>query len=224
MHKPPHTRSIVIVNAGTGDPSSTGLLVHRIAERALTLAPQHQLSVTTRVINLRTVATDISNAMVSGFISAELQAAIDLVREADGLVVGTPVYNAAASSLFTGFFQVLDNDLLIGMPVVLAGTGGSERHSLVVDDQMRGQFAYLRTLTTPTAVYATPSDWQAEGFITRIDRAATELLLLIEADFAGKLRRTSWQSYEHSFSTTAANDADIDFSSDLMRLAAGGAQ
>jgi hypothetical protein len=52
------------------------------------------------------------------------------------------------------FVDVLDNDLLIAKPVALAATAGSSRHALVVDEQMRSLFAYMRALTLPTSVFA----------------------------------------------------------------------
>ena len=54
---------------------------------------------------------------------------------------------------------MLDNDLIVAKPVLLAATGGTPRHALVIDDQMRPLFAYLRALTLPTSVYAAPEDW-----------------------------------------------------------------
>src|SRR5215475_2993305 len=86
-------------------------------------------------------------------------ARVAALAAADGIVVAAPVYKAAPSGLFTSFFHVLDNDLLIGKPVVLAATAGTSRHALVADDQMRPMFAYLRTLAVPTSLFAAPEDW-----------------------------------------------------------------
>ncbi|MFF9564883.1 NAD(P)H-dependent oxidoreductase [Leifsonia sp. NPDC014704] len=84
------------------------------------------------------------------------------------------MYKAGPSGLFTSFFQVLDNDLLIAKPVVLGATAGTARHALVVDGEMRSLFAFLRTMTTPTSVFASTEDWQDKALGKRIDRAARE--------------------------------------------------
>jgi FMN reductase len=141
--------------------------------------------------------------------------------------VATPVYKAAASGLFTSFFDVLDNDLLIGKPVVLAATAGTQRHALVVDDQLRPLFAYLRALPVPTSLFAAPEDWSDSALAARTDRAATELLLLMESGFARAVRDESWGSYQHEFGSAAGDasgdaDGEIELDSDMMRLAAGG--
>ena len=128
---------LVVVTAGTSDPSSTRLLADRITERAVVLAARNQNTVTASVVQLREIATDISTALVSQLILPGLRDAITVLGEADGIIAATPVYKAGPSGLFTSFFQVLDNDLLIAKPVVLAATAGTARHALVGDDQMR---------------------------------------------------------------------------------------
>ena len=150
---------LVVVSAGTGDPSSTRLLADRTAERAAALAARHGHPVTVSVIELREIAADISTALVSQLITPKLQQAITALGEADGIIAAAPVYKAGPSGLFTSFFDVLDNDLLIAKPVVLAATAGTARHALVADDQMRPLFAYLRTMTVPTSLFAAPEDW-----------------------------------------------------------------
>src|ERR1700742_5002361 len=177
------TFNLVVVSAGTSDPSSTKLLADRTAQRVTALAERRGATVRTR-----------------------------------------------------------GNDLLIGKPVVLAATAGTARHALVVDDQMRALFAYLRTLPVPTSLFAAPEDWGTgaggpgtrdngdgehgggdQGALSkRIDRAAFELVLLMESGFARQVRGESWQSYQHEFGSAGGTELDIDTDSDLMRLATGG--
>ena len=150
---------LVVISAGTGDPSSTRLLADRTAERVTALAASHGNTVTVSAIELREISGDISTALVSQLVKPKLQQAITALAEADGIIASTPVYKASPSGLFTSFFDVLDNDLLIAKPVVLAATAGTARHALVADDQMRPLFAYLRTMTVPTSLFAAPEDW-----------------------------------------------------------------
>jgi len=213
---------LVVVSAGTGDPSSTRLLADRTAERAAALAAGHGNTVTVSAIELREISGDISTALVSQLIKPKLQQAITALGEADGIIASTPVYKAGPSGLFTSFFDVLDNDLLIAKPVVLAATAGTARHALVADDQMRPLFAYLRTMTVPTSLFAAPEDWGDPALNQRIDRAARELVLLMESGFARKIKDESWQSYQHEYGSAGGTEVSIDFDTDLMRLAAGG--
>lgn len=218
----PRVKQLAVVSAGTSDPSTTTMLANRVADKAATLAARHDIALEIRFVDLRAIADDVMTALVSQHVSPELQAASDIMRDADAIVASTPVYKAGASGLFSAFFQVLDNDLLIGTPVALAATGGSPRHALVVDDQLRGLFSYLRTITVPTSLFASPEDWNDRGLGGRIERVATELMALVAADFRETVRGDSWGSYQHSYGSAGGTELDIDLNSDLMRMATGG--
>ncbi|THV40175.1 CE1759 family FMN reductase [Glycomyces buryatensis] len=213
---------LVVVSGGTSDPSSTRLLADRIASRTGELAADRGESVEVGVIDLRSLASEIATAIVSQHIGPGLTRAVELLGAADGIVASAPVYKAAPSGLFSSFFHVLDNDLLIAKPVVLAATAGTARHALVVDEQMRSLFAYMRTLTAPTSVFAASEDWNDKALGGHVERAAIELLLLMESGFARQIRDESWKSYQHEYGSAGGTELDIDLSSDLMRLATGG--
>ena len=214
--------ALVVVSGGTSDPSSSRMLADRVAARVTALAEARGGRVVVRAIELREIATEITTALTSQLIGPRLQQAIDALAAADGIVVSTPVYKAAPSGLFTSFFHVLDNDLLIGKPVVLAATAGTSRHALVADDQMRPMFAFLRALPVPTSLFAAPEDWGDGTLDKRVDRAATELMLLMESGFARAVREESWGSYQHELGSANGTEVDIELDTDLMRLATGG--
>ncbi|MET9039846.1 FMN reductase [Streptomyces mirabilis] len=177
---------LVVVSAGLSVPSSTRLLADRLAA-----ATGRYTSVDVQVVELRDLAVEIAHNFTSGFPGRALSAALEAVTEADGLIVVTPVFSASYSGLFKSFFDVLDQDALTGKPVLIAATGGSARHSLVLEHALRPLFAYLRAVVVPTAVYAASEDWGAEGLAERIDRAAGELGRLMEGlgSGAGAVRR-----------------------------------
>ncbi|MGW8879997.1 FMN reductase [Streptomyces mirabilis] len=175
---------LVVVSAGLSVPSSTRLLADRLAA-----ATGRYTSVDVQVVELRDLAVEIAHNFTSGFPGRALSAALEAVTEADGLIVVTPVFSASYSGLFKSFFDVLDQDALTGKPVLIAATGGSARHSLVLEHALRPLFAYLRAVVVPTAVYAASEDWGAEGLADRIDRAAGELGRLMEGLGSGAARR-----------------------------------
>ncbi|MFF1763967.1 FMN reductase [Streptomyces sp. NPDC058249] len=161
---------LVVVSAGLSVPSSTRLLADRLAAAVGRLTP-----VEVQVVEVRELAVEIAHNFTNGFPGRALGAALDAVTEADGLIVVTPVFSASYSGLFKSFFDVLDKDALAGKPVLIAATGGSGRHSLVLEHALRPLFAYLRAVVVPTGVYAASEDWGAEGLESRIERAAGEL-------------------------------------------------
>jgi FMN reductase len=178
-------RTLVVVTAGLSQPSSSRLLADR-----LTAATQRHLAdagIESRVvvIELREHAHDLANNLLAGFPAPGLQAAIDRVLAADGLIAVSPIFNASYSGLFKLFFDVVERDGLAGTPVLIAATGGTARHSLALEHASRPLFAYLNAAVVPTAVYAAAEDWGQAGvpadatLVERVDRAATELAAAI---------------------------------------------
>ncbi|MDR6980903.1 FMN reductase [Streptomyces sp. 3330] len=165
---------LVVVSAGLSVPSSTRLLADRLAA-----ATAGRTSAEVEVVELRDLAVEIAHNFTNGFPGRNLAAALAAVTAADGLIVVTPVFSASYSGLFKSFFDVIDPDALAGKPVLIAATGGSARHSLVLEHALRPLFSYLRAVVVPTAVYAASEDWGAEGLPERIERAAGELATLM---------------------------------------------
>jgi FMN reductase len=219
-------RQLLIVSAGTSEPSTTRMLADRIAAGSLERLRELEVPAAVEAVEVAPLAVDVARASVSGVPSAELQAAIELIAGADAVIAAAPVYKAGMSGLFKSFVDVLDNDLLIAKPVVLAATAGSSRHALVVDEQMRSLFAYMRALTMPTSVFAAPEDWGSTELGERVQRAATELAVVVQRQIEQGIADRGWSGYQHQFAGNATRAeqtaADVDFDSPLMRLAAGG--
>ncbi len=182
---------IVAISAGLSDASAATHLAHAIAASAqagsVTAGPGNVSE--TEVISLRAYARDIADAMTLGFPSEKLEALFAKVAGADAVVAVAPVYNAMPSGLFISFFNVLPEETLAGKPVALGATGGTPRHSLVIEQAMRPMFIYLHALVPTTAVYAATEDWGApgEGFdgaagksiARRVEREGRELRALL---------------------------------------------
>jgi FMN reductase len=176
------TRSIVVVSAGLANPASTRLLADQLATATDVALRGHGDAADIHVIELRELAHALADHLLTGFASGALAEAIETVRHADGLVVVTPVFAASYSGLFKMFFEVLEQDLLRGKPVLLAATAGTARHSLVLEHAMRPLFSYLRAVTVPTAVFAATEDFggtRSGEFTSRITTASGELAALV---------------------------------------------
>ncbi|MEU5160122.1 FMN reductase [Streptomyces sp. NPDC020875] len=175
------TMRLVVVSAGLSVPSSTRLLADRLTESARRSLAEAGETVDVEIVELRELAVPIANNLVTGFPPAPLEAAVEAVASADGLIVVTPVFSASYSGLFKSFFDLIEPGALTGKPVLIGATGGTARHSLVLEHAMRPLFAYLRAETVPTGVYAASEDWGGSGdpltdtLPDRIDRAGGQL-------------------------------------------------
>ena len=213
---------LVLISGGVSDPSSTGLLVGRLSQSVTARARAAGLEVSVQGIELRTLANEIATGLVSGLRGPGLEAAIAALSDADAIIAASPIYKAGLSGLFKSFWDLIDNDLLIAKPVLMAATAGTARHALVVDEAMRSLFSYLRALALPTAVLAAPEDWGDPALGDRIDRAAFELVALVQSGVEGTIRGESWGRYQHVLVSNGGEELDIDLDTSMMRLATGG--
>lgn len=174
---------LAIISGGLREPSSTRLLADRITAAVESSAADRNLTVSATVIELRPLARAIVDAMLSGFPSDELNSAFEAIANADGVIAVTPAFNASFSGLFKSFFDVLPEEALSDMPVLIAASGGTERHSLVLEHALRPMFSYLHAVVSPTGVYAATDDFGAYGsdLSKRIGKAADDFTRLLQA-------------------------------------------
>ncbi len=177
-------RRIAVVSAGLSNPSSTRMLADRLAAATLARLAEEGIEASVDTIELRDLAHDITNNLLTGFAPPELESAINTVVSADALIVVTPIFSTSYSGLFKSFIDVLDPDALTGMPVLLAANAGTARHSLAIDYALRPLFAYLHAEPVSTGVFAASSDWgstadQVAPLSARVDKGARELAAAI---------------------------------------------
>jgi FMN reductase len=172
----------VVVSGGLREPSSTRLLADQIDAAVLGELARAGSPATSTVIELRPLGRAIIDAMLSGFPSSDLESVFRQLAEADGLIAVTPAFNASFSGLFKSFFDVLPQETLADMPVLIAATGGTERHSLVLEHALRPMFSYLHAVVSPTGVYAATTDFGSQAGLTeRISKAANDFSRLLQA-------------------------------------------
>lgn len=230
------TRHIAIVTAGVGEPSTTTELARGIALKTAEILKNSGIKSDIALIELKNLAGDIAIASISLKISPALQQALQAVQNSDAVVVASPVYKATYSGLFKSFWDIADPDIVLGLPLAVVATGGSERHALVPDTVMRSLFAFMRAVIVPTGIMAATGDWGSTDLADHQARVAAELSALIVADIHRDLLDSIGGKYTRTFkagSNAEGNETDwdeddpaegLDFDSSLMHLAAGGKQ
>ncbi|WIE66095.1 NAD(P)H-dependent oxidoreductase [Curtobacterium sp. MCLR17_036] len=177
--------TIAVVSAGLSEPSSTRLLADRLGEAAVAALVAEGTPAHVEHVELRPIAHEVTDAMLTGFAAPGLAAATATVVGADAVVFVTPIFTAGVSGLAKSFLDVLDKDSLADLPVLLGATGGTSRHSLAIDHALRPVFAYLRAAVVPTGVFAATDDWGTDGdaaaLDARIRRAGVDLAWAIRA-------------------------------------------
>lgn len=179
------TRTVVAITAGLSQPSSTRLLTDRLVADTVSALAERGVTADVHVVELRDLAHEIMDMMLTGFPAPRLRTVIDAVGAADGIIAVSPIFTASYSGLFKSFFDILDSAAITGVPVLMGATAGTPRHSLTLEHEMRPMFSYLRAIVTPTAVFAASSDWgtgaSTDDLAGRIRRAAGEFSALVAA-------------------------------------------
>lgn len=153
----------VVAVSGGLQPSSKSTV---LATHLLNLASQ-QFPCETRLISVGQMTPLLAGTTWRAQLPDTVEQAIAEVEQADVLIVVTPVFRGAYTGIFKHFFDFIHQDALVDKPVLLAATGGSQRHALMIDHQLRPLFSFFQARTLPLGVYATDQDF--EGACLRDD-------------------------------------------------------
>lgn len=166
---------------GLNNPSKTESLVQAILDELGQATPIH-----VHFIKFSEIGHLLGGAIYRNQLPQRVQDDLAAVEAADALIVGTPVYRASFTGLFKHFFDFVEQTALVDVPVLLAASGGSDRHALVLEHQLRPLFSFFQAQTLPIGVYATDRDFTPEYTIKsehiqdRITLAVARALPILE--------------------------------------------
>lgn len=170
---------VVAVSGSLHEPSKTTALV-----RAIAAAVAERAEVEVQVIELTDIGPALAGALRRDQLPERVEEQLRAIETADLLIVGSPVYRASFTGLFKHLFDFVGQYELVGKPVLLAATGGGERHALIIEHQLRPLFAFFQALTLPLGVYASDTDFtgyeiDSDVLRSRIVLAAERALPLV---------------------------------------------
>ena len=125
--------------------------------------------------------------------SPQVEEALRAIESASLLVVGSPVYKGSYTGLFKHLIDLINYPALLGIPVALLAAGGSDRHALVIEHQLRPLFAFFGAKTLATGVFLTDKMIQ-NGCVEDAACSARLDQLVAEAVHELKLARASHAS------------------------------
>ena len=178
------TVKVVGVSGSLKAPSRTIELVEQIVAQLGT-----HLDVEPTLIRVNELGPHFAGALTRDELPREVEDALLAIESADVLVVASPVYRASFTGLFKHLFDFVDQYALVDKPVILAATGGSERHALIIEHQFRPLFGFFQALTLPLGVYAHDSDFTDYKIASprlreRLDKAVAKAVPLIRGNLA----------------------------------------
>lgn len=166
---------IVGFSGNPSRPSRTRSLVETVATGVASRLGGHS-----RLYDLSDLGPSLGSAQRVGDLDARAAAVIAAIVDADLLVLGSPTYKGSYSGLFKHVFDLIDPFALTGKPVILTATGGSDRHALIIEHQLRPLLGFFAAHSAPTGIYASESDFTdgrvtSEQVLGRIRQSVVEI-------------------------------------------------
>lgn len=173
----------------SGSPSVTSRSAALLAHIARAL---HAQGHTTETLSVRDFPPE--DLVLARFDQPSVKHLGQLVADAQGLVIGTPVYKAAYAGTLKLMLDLLPERALANKVVLPIATGGSPAHMLAVDYALKPVLSALNVKETLQGVYAIDKQirWLDDGLVDldqdlqeRIDRALSSFDHSLQTQFPG---------------------------------------
>ena len=178
---PSRPLKVVAVSGSLHTPSKTTALVKEILA-----SYGREVVVDAHLIAVSEIGPDFAGALRRDELPASVEDELQRIENADLLVVASPVYRASFTGLFKHLFDFVGQYALVDTPVLLAATGGSDRHALIIEHQFRPLFSFFQAITLPIGVYASDTDFvdyriDSTALRERIDQAIARGLPVVRS-------------------------------------------
>lgn len=213
----------MVISAGMGEQSA--LVVRQVAQALDTASPDAIVE----TVALKDYIPELASALTA-YAPERLRELFDRVARADGVVLHTSVMNASFAGLLKVFLDVLPEGTLTDAPVLMVGTGGTQRHSLALDYALRPVLTYLKAQVLGITVFIATSDWGGRGddvrsVDQRVAQAARELVVaagrgLVDVPDAGAAasgHQAGQRSASRAESAAQMGSFDVDHITDRLK-------
>jgi FMN reductase len=176
---------VVVVNGSPSERSKTMGLVGVILDTLGSMLP-----IETSQIDVYRLGPGFTAATERDEVTPDVEATIRLAEQADLLISATPVFRGSYPGMFKHFFDLVDQYALANKPVLLAATGGTDRHALVLEHALRPLFGFFQALTVPVAFFASAGDFDGTTLLNprvygRVEMGLTDVVDLLRSRATG---------------------------------------
>ncbi|WP_170006387.1 NADPH-dependent FMN reductase [Bacillus fonticola] len=160
--------------------SKTSKAVHEVLVAARAL----DANIQTELVDLQDYEVEFVRGTPLSYYNDDTWTVVNKVLSADLLVVGTPIYQASISGVLKNLFDHLPIDAFKNKVTGIVTTGGTDKHYLVSEYQLKPILSYLKGIVPPTSVFVHSDSFNEQNEIedqdisTRIKKLAQEMVLL----------------------------------------------
>lgn len=110
----------------------------------------------------------------------------ETIMQADAIVIGTPIFQASIPATLKNIFDLLPVHALRDKVVSQVVTAGTEKHYLIVEQQLKPILSYMKAHLVPTYVFIEEKDFLRQEIINddihfRLERLVEDTVLTVKA-------------------------------------------
>ncbi|CAI9386904.1 MULTISPECIES: NADPH-dependent FMN reductase [Bacillaceae] len=160
--------------------AKTSKAVNEVLVAAKSLDPAVQVE----LIDLREYEIEFVNGAPLSYYNDDTIKVVNTILAADALVIGTPVYQASITGVLKNLFDHLPVDAFKSKVTGMVITGGTDKHFLVMEYQLKPILTYFKSLVTVQNVFVHNDYFDDENEITdddvkkRMIKLAEEIIYL----------------------------------------------
>ena len=161
-----------------------GAKTAKSVEEVLTAINHYDESVVTEMVDLRNYDVEFVRGVPFSEYNQDTQDVVNKLNEADVIVIGTPIYQASIPGVLKNVFDHLAPNCFKGKVVGIVTNGGSEKHFLMTEYQLKPILSYFKAILPLNNVFLHTSCFGPNNEITneeekeRIKNLAQELIEL----------------------------------------------
>lgn len=162
------------------------IAVNEVLQAAKRLDPNLEIE----LIDLRNYDVEFVVGKPFADYNKDTQTVINKMMEADLYVIGTPIYQASITGALKNLFDHLPTTALQSKVVGVITTGGSDKHFLVADNQLKPILSFFKANIAASSVFVHSNCFNKdneivdEDVVQRINNLAMDLLFLQTKLFA----------------------------------------
>jgi MsuE subfamily FMN reductase len=143
------------ISGGPTQSSKTLLAVNAAVDYAYKL----DSSIDIEVLNISYFDVQFCDARDPDNYEGDARILIDKISDADAYVIGTAMYRGTYTGILKNLFDLIPNESMIGKPVGLIATGGSDHHYLALEHELKPLLGFFLAMVLPGVVYANNSHY-----------------------------------------------------------------
>ena len=137
-----------------------------VIEKALGFVSEYDSSITIEAVNAAEHDIQNCDGRDPSKYEGDTKLIIDKIKDADALIIGTPMYRGSYTGILKNVFDILPNDALMGKPVGLIATGGSPYHFLALEHELKPLLGFFQAMVIPGYVYVTREHFSHKDLVS----------------------------------------------------------